>query len=92
MVIIAVYMCKKGAIRDQICEMQQAASKTGATSRSGHRGGGQGDILTPQTDLGGGVLGPPLRFRGIKCSQFDKSYEFFNFKLNNLLIVPKFLS
>ena len=24
---------------------------------------------------------PPLRFRGKKCSQFDKSYVFFNFKL-----------
>ena len=34
-------------------------------------------------DTGGAVVlsPPPLRFRGKKCSQFDKSYVFFNFKL-----------
>ena len=30
---------------------------------------------------GGGTFAPPLRFQVKKCSQFDKSYVFFNFKL-----------
>jgi hypothetical protein len=38
--------------------------------RGGYRGGRAG-VHSP----------PPLRFRGKKCSQFDKSYVFFNFKL-----------